>query len=162
MVCSFLQKGFFKYKKKGLTKMKYLLILMLAAFTLSSCDPDRLIGWGDDKEDVRGDDRDRDRDNDDRERDRGEEVGIDELPEAIIDYIEENYADVEIIKAIFKDGLYLVYLDNGTILYFSREGRLEWITTGDHKDEDRDGDKRDGDRSDEDEDDDRDRDDIIE
>lgn len=143
--------------------MKYLLILILVAFTLSSCDPDRLIGWGDDREDLR--DRDRDEE-DDYDRSR---INLDELPEVILDFIEDNYSDNEIVKATFKDGFYIVYLDDGTVLYFTRGGRFadeydgdkDDRDRGDDKDEDRDGDESEGNDGEREEDDER-GDDILE
>lgn len=110
--------------------MKYILATIFLAFALTSCDPQRLTGFVDDKkEDVY--------DNDDRSDDSGE-ISIDRLPANIIEFINTNYPDREITEAFLEWGIFIVELDDGTVLYFDSNGNLEDISNGGPRDSDKD------------------------
>jgi Putative beta-lactamase-inhibitor-like, PepSY-like len=53
---------------------------------------------------------------------RGEPVNIDELPDAIVDYITENYPGQDILRAKLKGGKYLVKIAGHMILVFEENG----------------------------------------
>lgn len=143
--------------------MRYLLAILLLTFALTSCNPERLIGVDDDrKEDSRDrDDRKKDEDKrDDKNKDRDREIGIRELPENVRAFIDINFPEAEIRKAFVRGDFIVVYLSNGTVLYFDRAtGRLAKRVDNieDDRDKDRDEDKdddREGDRDRDEEDDD--------
>lgn len=142
--------------------MKYLLALALVLFGLSSCDFDRIIdAHSDKKEDLRDkDEKDRDDyDKDDRDERDGKDVDYADLPDAIKRQIARMFPDAEIEEAEWEDGYYIIELDNGVTLYFTKDGRLvkrerDRDDRGDDRDRDRDDRDKDRDDSDEDDDDD--------
>jgi hypothetical protein len=53
---------------------------------------------------------------------RGEPVNVDELPDAIVDYITENYPGEDILRAKLKGNKYLVKITGHMILVFEENG----------------------------------------
>lgn len=108
--------------------MKYFIIAITLSFMLTACDPSKLIGIGDErKEDVKDKD----------DHNTGEEIELTEIPQVILDFVESNYPDKTIIKAEFENGLYAIYLSDGSTLIFNRDGEIEDIN-GPRPNEDKD------------------------
>ena len=53
---------------------------------------------------------------------RGEPVSVDELPQAIVDYVTDNYPNADILRAKLKGDKYLVKITGHMILVFSEDG----------------------------------------
>lgn len=51
-----------------------------------------------------------------------EELALEEIPQIILDYIENNYPDIEIEEAEFEDGEFEIKLKNGIELCFDQAG----------------------------------------
>ncbi|HMQ48961.1 MAG TPA: PepSY-like domain-containing protein [Saprospiraceae bacterium] len=67
---------------------------------------------------------------------RGDTIDLTELPQAVYDYVAENYAEESIVMVVLKeDGKYAVELSDGTALIFDAEGVFvvvcgEWAGPG--------------------------------